>query len=167
MLKLTASFSKKVPIPGADYSSQSFHAAVEVELPDGLTQDQLHDRIHQTFGLVKTSVENELQNGHSTPATPVPAANLTPGSTPTGKAAPEAPATGSNGNGNGSQKASPKQVQFLIDLAIRHSINLRDLNALARKAYGADDLNGLTRKQASDFIDRFAEIAQSRGSARE
>ena len=35
MLKLNASYSKKVPAD-AEYSSQSFHASVEVELPDGL-----------------------------------------------------------------------------------------------------------------------------------
>ena len=40
MLKLNASYSKKVPAE-EEYSSQSFHASVEVELPDGLTQDQL------------------------------------------------------------------------------------------------------------------------------
>ena len=45
MLKLNASYSKKVPA-GEEYSSQSFHASVEVELPDGLTQDQLQSRIH-------------------------------------------------------------------------------------------------------------------------
>ena len=40
MLKLNASYSKKVPA-GEEYSSQSYHASVEIELPDGLTQDQL------------------------------------------------------------------------------------------------------------------------------
>ena len=59
MLKLNASYSKKVPA-GEEYSSQSFHASVEVELPDGLTQDQLQSRIHETFDLVRNSVEAEL-----------------------------------------------------------------------------------------------------------
>ena len=59
MLKLNASYSKKVPA-GEEYSSQSFHASVEVELPDGLTQDQLQARIHETFDLVRNSVEAEL-----------------------------------------------------------------------------------------------------------
>ena len=43
MLKLNASYSKKVPAE-EEYSSQSFHASVEVGLPDGLTQDQLQVR---------------------------------------------------------------------------------------------------------------------------
>jgi len=40
MLKLNASYSKKVPAAG-EYPSQSYHASIEVELPDGLSQDQL------------------------------------------------------------------------------------------------------------------------------
>jgi len=64
MLKLNASFSKKVPVPGTDFASQSFHAAVEVELPDGLNSEQLQTRIHQTFTLVRDSVESELRPGY-------------------------------------------------------------------------------------------------------
>ena len=60
MLKLNASYSKKVPAE-ADYSSQQYHCQIEVELPDGLTQEQIQGRIHETFGLVRQSVETELQ----------------------------------------------------------------------------------------------------------
>ncbi len=54
MLKLNASYSKKVPAEG-EYSSQSYHASVEVELPDGLTPEQLQGKIHETFDLVRNS----------------------------------------------------------------------------------------------------------------
>ena len=59
MLKLNASYSKKVPAEG-EYSSQSYHASIEVELPDGLTQEQLNSKIHETFAMVRDSVEAEL-----------------------------------------------------------------------------------------------------------
>ena len=59
MLKLNASYSKKVPAEG-EYSSQSYHASIEVELPDGLSQEALQSRIHETFEMVKASVETEL-----------------------------------------------------------------------------------------------------------
>ena len=39
MLKLNASYSKKIPAD-TEYSSQSYHASVEVELPDGNTPDE-------------------------------------------------------------------------------------------------------------------------------
>ena len=38
MLKLNASYSKKVPAE-TEYSSQSYHASIEVEIPDGLTRN--------------------------------------------------------------------------------------------------------------------------------
>ena len=56
MLKLNASFSKKVPAE-EEYSSKSYHASIEVELPDGLSENQLKDKIHNTFELVRDSVE--------------------------------------------------------------------------------------------------------------
>ena len=56
MLKLNASYSKKIPAEG-EYTSQSYHASVEVELPDGLSQEQLLSRIHETFEMVRNSVE--------------------------------------------------------------------------------------------------------------
>ena len=59
MLKLKASYSKKVPAE-EEYTSQSYHASIEVELPDGLIQEQLNGKIHETFALVKDSVEAEL-----------------------------------------------------------------------------------------------------------
>ena len=59
MLKLNASFSKKVPAE-QEYSSKSFHASIEIELPDGLTPAQLQGRIHETFELVRGSVESEI-----------------------------------------------------------------------------------------------------------
>ena len=46
MLKLNAAYSKKVPAD-TEYSSQSFHASVEVELPDGLTPEQLDAKIRE------------------------------------------------------------------------------------------------------------------------
>ena len=59
MLKLNASYSKKIPAD-TEYSSQSFHASVEIELPDGLSSEQLNAKIHETFALVRDSVEAEL-----------------------------------------------------------------------------------------------------------
>ena len=54
MLKLNAAYSKKVPAEG-EYTSQSYHASIEVELPDGLSQEQLNDKIlpgRQTRGCI-------------------------------------------------------------------------------------------------------------------
>lgn len=70
MLKLNASYSKKVPAD-QDFSSQQYHASVELELSDSMKPEELSQRIHDTFQLVRQSVETEL-NGKSK-ADPLPA----------------------------------------------------------------------------------------------
>ncbi len=95
MLKLNASFSKKVPAE-MDYSSQSYHTSVEVALPDGLTPPQLQQRIHETFSLVRDSVENEITGSN--------------GNTLRDESGP----------------ASEKQITYLLDLAKLYGVNIID-----------------------------------------
>jgi hypothetical protein len=59
MLKINASYSKKVPAE-QDYSSKSFHASVEAELSDTLSPEELKRKIHETFAVVKEAVESEI-----------------------------------------------------------------------------------------------------------
>ncbi len=65
MLKLNASYSKKVPAE-TEYSSQSYHCTIEVELPDGLTPEQLNEKVHGVFDFVRTAVEAELHSSAQT-----------------------------------------------------------------------------------------------------
>jgi len=138
MLRLNASFSKKVPIEGQDYSSQSYHASVEVEIPDGLTPEQLRDRIHDTFGLVRDSVENEL--GGQAPALPAPVQPpQQPASTPAKTT--DAP-------------ASSKQISYLTTLALDRGMDVRALNSACQRDFGVTSVEALSRRQASELIDR-------------
>ena len=147
MLKLNASYSKKVPAD-TEYRSQSFHASVEVELPDGLTQDQLNANIHETFDLVRASVEAEL-NGNSAPQQPtlLPQEN-------TSNAPQMAPAHPSQ-NKNGYRKptpdapASPKQIKFLLDLARQYGVSPDQIKA----KFNVPALESLTKTQCSHAID--------------
>ena len=136
MLKLSTSYSKKIPVAGQEFSSQSFHASVELELSDSLAPEDLRRRIHDTFTLVRDSVETEL-NGKA-PATEAPAAGA-----PARAPAPTQPAV----------KASNKQVKFITDLAQAQGIGLAQLNAQVRKLYGVDGIYDLDRKQASKLLD--------------
>ncbi len=141
MLKLTASYSKKVPVQGQDYSSQSYHAAVEVEIPDGLTQQQLDARIHETFALVKDSVETELG------ASSQPVRRFEPVNN--GNHAPSR-----QGNGNKSnQAASGKQIGYLRDIAVRQGLTSEQLDDEANRMFGAAGIGSLTRQEASQMID--------------
>ena len=151
MLKLNASYSKKVPAD-SEYSSQSFHASVEVELPDGLTQDQLNAKIHETFDLVRASVEAEL-NGNSVPnqSALLPAENASN--------VPQMNPAQQNKNGYGKKNgttsdapASPKQVKYLLDLARQFGINPEQIKA----KFNVSSLESMTKTQCSRAIDELS-----------
>ena len=151
MLKLNASYSKKIPAD-TEYSSQSFHASVEVELPDGLTLDQLNAKIHETFDLVRASVEAEL-NGNSVPNQPalLPEENV--------PNAPQMNPAQQNKNGYGKKNgttsdapASPKQVKYLLDLARQYGVSPDQIKA----KFNVPALESLTRTQCSRAIDELS-----------
>ena len=149
MLKLNASYSKKVPAEG-EYSSQSYHASIEVELPDGLTQDQLQSRIHETFAMVRESVEAELHENK--PAN-------TEGSAPHNQQnqSRQGYRSGASNYGKGkgqSQEdaaASPKQIKYLLDLARTHNVTPQQI--LTR--FKVNAFEELSRNQCSLAIDEF------------
>ena len=149
MLKLNASYSKKVPAD-TEYSSQSYHASVEVELPDGLTPEQLNARIHETFAMVRDSVEAEL-HGNTVPQSSVAIQTPPPQSQPGQHEAPaqnatkpaysKKPATDS--------PASPKQIKFLLDLARQSGYTVDQL----KSRFNVSALEDLSRTQCGRAID--------------
>ena len=143
MLKLNASYSKKVPAD-TEYSSQSYHASVEVELPDGLTPEQLNTKIRETFALVRDSVETELHNE------PVNTQNSNVPPLPIPPAQPQQNKAAYNRNGKASDApASPKQIKFLLDLAKQNGYTPDQLKV----KYNVAALENLTRTQCSRAID--------------
>ena len=115
----------------------------EVELPDGLNSEQLNGKIHETFALVRNSVEAELHG-----ATPAVTVTTTP-------AAPQGGNTGNyshsrKGNSNNDAPASPKQIKFLLDLARNCGITPEQIKA----RFGVAVLEALTRTQCSRAIER-------------
>ena len=132
MLKLNASYSKKVPAEG-EYTSQSYHASVEVELPDGLSQMELQSRIHETFEMVRNSVEAELHGN-------IPANN---GS--------YVPHETKNQPAQNNPPASPKQINYLLTLASRRGITPAQIAAQNNVA----NINQLSKKQCSTLIEQW------------
>ena len=129
MLKLNASYSKKVPAEG-EYTSQSYHASIEVELPDGLNQNQLQARIHETFEMVRNSVEAELHGNGNRQGREAVSQNV--GNPPVQHDVP----------------ASPKQLKFMLDLARNKGITPAQIAA----KYGVATVDQLTRTQCSSII---------------
>ena len=122
MLKAIVSYSKKIPVPGSEFSSQGYSLSLETEIPE-TEPGAIQARLSQTFRLVKDHVEQELANGSGKAATP-------PGS---GAAA----ARPDSGNG---AKASNKQIKFITDLATQRGMGLSDLNGDVRKRYNVASL---------------------------
>ena len=137
MLKLNASYSKKVPA-GEEYSSQSYHASVEVELPDGLTQDQLQARIHETFDLVRNSVEAELHGNVPRNHEGYPVAEEH-------KNAPQGNRAAGRQN---DVPASSKQLSYLLDLARQRGVTPQQIAA----QHGVPDVRQLSKRQCSELI---------------
>lgn len=132
MLKLNASYSKKVPADG-EYTSQSYHASIEVELPDGLSQEQLNGKIHETFATVRESVEAELHG-----ITPRRDGSLEPQHPP-------------KSEGKSNYPASPKQISYLLSLASRRGITPQQI-ALQNNIANIDQL---TKRQCSALIEQW------------
>ena len=131
MLKLNASYSKKVPADG-EYTSQSYHASIEVELPDGLSAEQLNGKIHETFEMVRSSVEAELHGKKTAVQVNVVQQNT---------AKPP----------QGSTPASPKQINYLLTLASRRGITPQQIAAQNNVA----NINQLSKKQCSTLIEQW------------
>ena len=129
MIKITTSYGRKTP-GNEPYSSESTHLTVEVELPDGVLDDQAEFKqaVRRLFAQARAEVEEQV------------------GATP----------PSSNGNGNQQQRngqpASPRQIDFLLSLG-RRNANMSPAEIL-REA-GVEKLTDLTKSQASQMIDRF------------
>ena len=136
MLKLNASYSKKVPAEG-EYTSQSYHASIEVELPDGLSAEQLNGKIHETFEMVRNSVEAELHGNIANQQGGNGAVN-----------------TVNNGQ-QASTPASSKQINYLLTLASRRGITPQQIAAQNNVA----NINQLSKKQCSALIEQWRNAA--------
>ena len=154
MLKLNASYSKKIPAQ-SEYSSQSYHASVEVELPDGLTTEQLNAKIHETFALVRDSVETELHGNTVQQSAPIPQTSNTqsqPGLYDNPPQNATKPAYGKKNGTTSEAPASPKQVKYLLDLARQFGINPEQIKA----KFNVPSLESMTKTQCSRAIDELS-----------
>ena len=148
MIKLNTSYSKKVPVEGQQFSSESFHASVEVELSDSLKPEEIQAKIHSTAELLRQSVDAELgqTRQQQQPARETERGAFTPRQQQGGRRQ-ERPVEGST------RKASNAQCKYITDLAGEQKIALQDLNAEIFDRYGVQSLYELNAAQASEMID--------------
>jgi hypothetical protein len=136
MLKAIVSYSKKIPVPEAEYSSQGYSLSLETEIPE-TDPVAIQGKLSETFRLVKTQVEHELANGNgSRPGLEDSGSNSVPLPPP-----------------HGAGKATNRQIKFITDLAGRQGISISDLNGRIRERFGLEGLYDLDKKQASTVLD--------------
>lgn len=138
MLKLNASYAKKVPAE-EEYSSQSYHASIEVELPDGLSGEALQERIHATFNLVRNSVEAELHGKNLA---------LQPDNSRQNELRDYSPESSYQRANPRDIPASPKQISYLLDLARNRGITPQQIAV----QHGVADIQQLSKRQCSELI---------------
>ena len=180
MLKMQASFQKKVPAE-SNFSSQSYHCTIEVELPDGLSHQQLQEKAHGVFDFVRAAVEHELQNAPSSvqpvqaPAQTAPlqakgSAQLPPAQPQMQQQAPMPPrqapmqqqapmpqqqmqpvAQQPMPRGNGNGFASAKQRNYLLALVKRAGWTVPQL----LQQYQIPNIEAIPSKLCSELIQQF------------
>jgi hypothetical protein len=150
MLKLNASYSKKVPVQGEEYSSQSYHCSVEVELSDKLDASDLKEKIHETFALVRDAVETEF---HGNVQTVRSASTVTPV-----RVLPQQHREQTGGE-RIATKASNRQIKYILDLAKSQGLGLSEVNTRCKDQFGVGSVYALDRKAASQFVDELKAAA--------
>ena len=170
MLKLNASYSKKVPAE-SEYSSQSYHCQIEVELPDGLNPQQLNEKVHNVFDFVRKSVEAELHN--ATPTQQMAPQQMPPQAQQPVQPQPvqqqyydpqvnyqqTQPQQYQSNQGkqyrNSNAVASPKQVNYLLSLAKRAGWTVQQILQRCQ----IPNIEAIPSKVCSQLIQEFSGVA--------
>jgi hypothetical protein len=135
VLKAIVSYSKKVPVEGQEFSSQGYSLSLEQELPQ-TDPAAIQAKLHETYELVRATVEKELASGNGKHAGPADAgSNMVP-----------LPARGNT-------KASNKQCKYICDLSRDRGLSLSDLNTHVKREYGAETIYDLSKTDASKVVD--------------
>lgn len=170
MIKISANLSKKVPLPGVEYSSQQFGAAMEIEVSDADQPEAIHGRIRDLYALLSQSVDEQIAGASQQPANgyQAPAVSVAPVRTQPVQSAPppvqqrpaytngngrnRIAAATTNGNGNGTgRKITCTEAQAKCVYAICKAQGLDMLAVLAD--YNVADVHDLHVKDASRLID--------------
>jgi hypothetical protein len=62
MIKLTGNVSRKVPIPGTEYSSQSFSAGMETEVGNDASIDEVHGKFKEMYAVLEEAIKAQLMS---------------------------------------------------------------------------------------------------------
>jgi hypothetical protein len=155
-LKLNVGLARK--LGEANYGSRGASINLELELDSSLVSEpaKLQERIRQLFGLVKSSLVEELNGGHA-PASQ--RANDSDAGSPSKNNSPAGRASGQRGT----PPRSATQSQVKAIFAIARSQGL-DLAALLQERFQVSRPDALTIQEASQLIDHLKNSGDRGGS---
>lgn len=139
MIRIHATVSKKVPIPGLEYSSRSYMAGLEVEAGDGCDPGEIRQRLADVYSLLEDSIDREIE---------ADVGQHDPG----GSDADEAVTVSHNSSPSG-RPATQAQVKAIFAIARSVGLQRSDLTTLIQERYHAGKPEHLSVKQASELID--------------
>ncbi len=173
MPKLSATLSKKVPMPGLEYSSQQFSCGLEFELSTDLSQDAIRQKIHNLYVLLHAAIDEEIQSAVANP--PAFMHSLRGASRSTNTSAEtrrwnnrsygdnrqprwSKPGGGSRYNGGGqSGRATQAQVKAIFAISKANGLERGDLLEMLDERFGVNQPEQLSVKQASKLIETMKE----------
>lgn len=169
MIRLSANLSKKVPLPGVEYSSQQYGASLEIEVSDADKPDAIQSRIRELYSLLSGAIDEQIGVARPIPANvrtlPPPVAQIQQ------QAVQSLPAQQRNGyvngnvrnrvatmNGNGNGRtvagSTPSQQKAIWAISKNIGANLPEILS----QYGVTDAKELSVKQSSELIDSLKAI---------
>ena len=147
-LKLNVGASKKVG--ESNYGSRGAFVNVELELDTGLIAkpQELRERIRELFGVVRSSLVEELNGNGASHSAPADRQQVQNGNGHNGHADHDAPA---QANGQGQPRgATQSQIKALFAIAKSRGLNL---NELIRDRFRCGKPEQLSIREASQLID--------------
>lgn len=161
MIRLSASLSRKVPVPGIEYSSQQYGASMEIEISDADKPEAIQARIRELYGLLSRSIDEQI--GQPRPAAPAAAAALLI-SVPSPEAQETGHATGQRTSRVTRKNAQATAAQVRAIKAISQSLGITVAEACS--AYRVATPEELRIQDASRIIDDLKARQHSASSAR-
>lgn len=175
MLKANVGLSRKI---SRDFQSTGYTINIEGEILAGLDDPEaIQARIRELFNLVEAALDTEIDRDQSEqaigrhdeePAARQPAANPKAPARPAPPTPrPSAPSQPTNHQPSSTRNdgATPKQIQFIQNLAKRQRLSTVELETTIHNAIGrASALHQLSKKEAGLVIDTLSKTAPNDGN---
>lgn len=161
MIKINANISKKVPIAGMDYSSQSFMAGLEVEISDSADPSQVKERIREVYQLLEESINEQIAS-HQCASTNETCTGSNRGGY-RNNYSQNRPQPGSRSNrspqkDNNNSPASQAQLKAIDAIAADRGLSGGELSNMLQDNFRKSSVSELSLREASMFITLLKDI---------